>query len=361
MTADPRARIVMAREAARDLIDALEVTNTPVDRCLMIAQRLARLMRDTDAQTWLEFEERGYPKSTTREMLGSCAKYALRWYPDGTVYETSLPELEARARSSEVFLSKLHAPTITTPTANFSESRSTMDVVNNLHKVMIAARDGMTTTATNLVKSRSCLHRYAADTLLALEMGDAAETIFEAARIEVDTFLRAECPQAVEQIVAVNERMTSDDSESLSAALTSCRRVLKTVADVVFPPQTEPHIDGSGKPRNVNEEAVVNRLIAFLQISHGKSTRKIVTSELEYLAARLNAINDVACKGVHSDVTLPEARLLVIHTYLFLAEVARARASSKVADDNALTSTDIESQETPPVRKGRGAKKKAGG
>jgi hypothetical protein len=41
------------------------------------------------------------------------------------------------------------------------------------------------------------------------------------------------------------------------------------------------------------------------------------------LAARLDAIYEKTCKGVHVDVTEAEARLAVIHTYLFLGEIAQ--------------------------------------
>jgi hypothetical protein len=46
-------------------------------------------------------------------------------------------------------------------------------------------------------------------------------------------------------------------------------------------------------------------------------------SELEFLAARLDAIYEMTCKGVYVDVSLDEARLVVIHTYLFIGEIAR--------------------------------------
>jgi AbiTii len=43
---------------------------------LMRAKRLARLMRDTDAQTWLDLETNGYPQGFSFATLGTCEKYA---------------------------------------------------------------------------------------------------------------------------------------------------------------------------------------------------------------------------------------------------------------------------------------------
>jgi hypothetical protein len=48
-----------------------------------------------------------------------------------------------------------------------------------------------------------------------------------------------------------------------------------------------------------------------------------VVADLEYLAKRLDAIYSKVSKGVHVEVTKGEARLAVIHTYLFLGEIAK--------------------------------------
>jgi len=65
--------------------------------------------------------------------------------------------------------------------------------------------------------------------------------------------------------------------------------------------------------------------------SKSGSTTRILEGELEHLAARLEAINDKACKGVHDYVTAAEARLTVIQCYLFIAEVARANEITPAA------------------------------
>jgi hypothetical protein len=140
----------------------------------------------------------------------------------------------------------------------------------------------------------------------------------------VDSFISTLPPTAAEQLVAVTERLNEGSGESLSHALTSCRRLLATVADVVFPPQSEPRTDRKGKDRQVGAEHYKNRLLAFLEdhVASG-GTSDIIASQLDHLAARLDAVYEKACKGVHADVDQAEARLVIIQTYLFLAEVAR--------------------------------------
>jgi hypothetical protein len=96
------------------------------------------------------------------------------------------------------------------------------------------------------------------------------------------------------------------------------------VADAVFPARQENWMDAGGKPRNVGTEQYKNRLLAYLSESNQSQTSGVLTeSELEHLAARLDAIYEKTCKGVHIDVSEQEARLAVIHTYLFIGEVAQ--------------------------------------
>jgi hypothetical protein len=176
---------------------------------------------------------------------------------------------------------------------------------------------------------KAAIHNYATDTYLAVELGDVAEDIFEGARNLVDSFIRSHCPKAAEKVIAINERMNDRNPESLSAALTSCRRLLMDVADSVFPPREEDWKDRKGRARKVGGEQYKNRLLAFLSdLSESEGSYSLLESELEHLAARLDIIYEKSCKGVHVDVTLDEAKLSVIHTYLFLGEVASYAAKN---------------------------------
>jgi len=171
---------------------------------------------------------------------------------------------------------------------------------------------------------KSAIHGYATDSYLALELGDVVEGIFESSRNTVDKFIRAYAPKAAEQIVSMNERLKENDPESRASALTSCRRLFLSIADAVFPSQAENYIDTKGKSRVVGQEQYKNRLIAFLDKRIGNGDQlSILETEIEHLAARLDKVYELSCKGVHAYVSVDEARLAVIHTYLFVAEIAR--------------------------------------
>lgn len=58
----------------------------------------------------------------------------------------------------------------------------------------------------------------------------------------------------------------------------------------------------------------------------------VVQAALEDVAARLDALNALASKGVHTDVTSYEVDTCVVQTYLVVADVLRIRERSASAD-----------------------------
>lgn len=322
------SRIDEARQVAAALLDALEESTVGIDSILMKAKRLARLMRDSDAQTWLDLETRGYPDDFVFSELGSCLKYAVAGgrldIAASKYYPQSLPALEANAQTDEAMLAALK--TTQAPSAkvkDFLEKSATESLMVTQRNAQQSQKKSFAHSKSIFSSLKSSVHSYATDLYLAIELGDAAEEIFEAARNQVDQFVGSTCPKAAEKLVAINERMAEKSPESLAAALTSCRRLLMQVADSVFPAQDEDWLDKSGKARKVGSEQYKNRLLAFLDSSNQSTgSVEILESGLGHLAARLDAIYEKTCKGVHVDVSIQEARLAVIHTYLFIGEIA---------------------------------------
>lgn len=321
-------KIDEARKISEALLDELESSSSKIDAVLMKAKRLARLMRDSDAQLWLDLETKGYPDKFSFEELGSCIKYATSGgrlnIKTFQYYSQSLPTIEANAESDEALLNSLRsARTPTTKVKDFVEKRATESLMETQLKLQLQQKENYANSKSLYSSMKAAIHNYATDTYLAVEFGDVAEEIFEGARNLVDTFIRSHCPKSAEKIVAINERMADGTEESRSAALTSCRRLLMDIADSVFPVRKEEWKDRKGKDRKVGNEQYKNRLLAYLaDLGKSEGSYVLLESELEHLASRLDIIYDKTCKGVHIDVSHNEARLAVIHTYLFIGEVA---------------------------------------
>ena len=146
--------------------------------------------------------------------------------------------------------------------------------------------------------------------------------IFERHRRRVESFLSQVSPQVLDQFTAAYRRAREDNAESKTHALTTCRRILESVANVVYPPRAAPVVDRSGTTRNVGPEAYVNRLWMFAADSISGSTHsKLLLATLQDFGSRIDTVYALANKGVHSDVTQAEVDTCVMQTYLLASEI----------------------------------------
>lgn len=147
--------------------------------------------------------------------------------------------------------------------------------------------------------------------------GEIPRRHFDIIRERVDDLLLDICPEAIEKFMTAYERLGSSSSEDWSLALTATRRVIKAVADTLFPPRkTKPG------ERKLGEEQYINRLWAFLDenLEHG-SDKDLAKAHVDYLGSFLQRLNEKASKGVHAKVTYEEAVRSVLYTYLTLGDV----------------------------------------
>jgi hypothetical protein len=148
--------------------------------------------------------------------------------------------------------------------------------------------------------------------------------IFERHRRRVESFLSQVSLQVIDQFTAAYRRAREDDAESKTHALTTCRRILESVADVVYPARAEPVGDSSGKTRDVGPDKYVNRLWMFVAESTSGSTQsKLLLATLQDFGARIDTVYSMANKGVHADVTQAEVDTCVMQTYLLAGEILR--------------------------------------
>jgi len=157
----------------------------------------------------------------------------------------------------------------------------------------------------------------------AMLLGAVTANVFARHRSRVDRYLSSLAPEVVEQLNAAYRRSTEGDRESLTHALTSCRRILRSVADVVYPPRRQPVVDAQGKFRVVGPEQYCNRLWQFLlaETSGHQTAARLFHANLEDVGTRLDRLYELASKGVHDEVTQEEVDLCVIQTYLLTGEV----------------------------------------
>jgi len=131
------------------------------------------------------------------------------------------------------------------------------------------------------------------------------------------------CPKALTRMTAAHEALLRSDEESISHAVSSCRRALTALADVVEPPAPGARPDHTGQERKVGRDEYKNRLVLhFGKRVTSKSGRKMNNRELE-LAHRLDALVERLGKGVHDDYHYDDAAHIYFTTWGLIAEVVR--------------------------------------
>jgi len=128
--------------------------------------------------------------------------------------------------------------------------------------------------------------------------------------------LAEHAPDVQAMFTAAYERLQDPKPENLHQAGATCRRVLKAVADYLYPTRA-PITDSNGRERLVGEEQFVNRLLAYAEEHLPSTVGETWKQSLTDLAGRLDAMNALASKGVHApEFALFEARHCAMQTYL---------------------------------------------
>lgn len=185
-----------------------------------------------------------------------------------------------------------------------------------------------------LARIKARLWEFLTETEYELTFGEATAETFHRLRAYVDKQLTTISPPALEQFQTAYRRLKDGGDEDRAHALTSCRRVLKTLADQLYPARSEPVTGVDGKSHRLDDAAFVNRLLQYVAETVGKHENgTVVQAALKDVDARLRALNDLASKGVHGDVTTYEVDTCVVQTYLVVADLLRIRERAAPTGD----------------------------
>lgn len=178
-----------------------------------------------------------------------------------------------------------------------------------------------------LSRIRARVVRYLSREERVLGLSDDANAMFDEFRAETDVRLGRVCSDGLVKFAAACRAFMQHQPESANHALTSCRRLVKAVADALYPASEEPVVGADGTVHDMRDEEYINRLVQWVYENHPKGKeRGIVVDALRDLHARLIKLNDLASKGVHDEVEGEDIRFCLIQTYLTVGEVLRFSA-----------------------------------
>lgn len=183
-----------------------------------------------------------------------------------------------------------------------------------------------------ITRTRAALWQFLIETEYALTFGEASAETFERLRSYVDRQLTVVSLSALEQFQSAYRRLKDGGSEERNQAVTSCRRVLKTLADELYPARNDKVRGIDKRERDMKDGNFVNRLVQYVADTVGSHQNgPVVVAAVEDVGKRIAALNELANKGVHADIGEYEVDSCVVQTYLVVADVLRIREEAQNA------------------------------
>lgn len=150
-----------------------------------------------------------------------------------------------------------------------------------------------------------------------LKFSGTITSSFDLLKDAVDDRLLDLDSEIAKQLMLAFKSVSSDSKEEWSHALTTCRRLLESLADKLYP--ANDLIIGK---RTFKQNQFVNRLWQFMNDSiESESNRDLAQMHVNYLGLWLEKANKITNKGVHDEVSQLEATKAVFHIYLMLADL----------------------------------------
>ena len=152
--------------------------------------------------------------------------------------------------------------------------------------------------------------------ILELHYSGKIQSIFEEIKKEVDLKIINLGEGINQELQSIYLNLISKNPVDKSKVADSCRRILKIVADKVFPPKIGAHLLKNGVELEVKDNQFLNRLICFFD----EKDSKLTSSECLYLSN----LNEEVQDDVHKEeISQEEASNIALHTYLVLYEALK--------------------------------------
>ncbi|GGA40571.1 hypothetical protein [Paenibacillus physcomitrellae] len=330
-----KLRTSEALELSEEILRNFELSEIPTQNIVLKCLRLARLINDFESVEWIRYEANGFERKSNGYLTAESWKAATK---SGRTYFIDDPNDKTSKTPKRV--ERAFTDTIAVMEASVNAARSRMEVAYD-RNVSISSQSDLlpiippgnasernsilqlirtNTERIEIVRSR--LYQYVFNLNYELKFGEITEDIFTKKRIFVDTKLKDICPEAIRKFISVYENLKSDNDEDWANAVHTCRRIIKEVADVLYPPTDEPILLPGGKQLKIGGDQYINRLIQYIESkSTSEKFTSIVGSHLKFIGERLDGVHEAANKGTHAEVTLEEAERYIIYTYLVIGDI----------------------------------------
>ena len=157
-----------------------------------------------------------------------------------------------------------------------------------------------------------------------LQYGGTVEFLMEEIRQNTDEKLMKLDTKLVDEAQSMFINLNSTNPADWNKVGHSSRKMLKILADNVFPATSQKYTMKDKTLLDVDDPHFINRLCAFLDQKLNSKERKLAIAEIEYFQSYLRQVTGYAQKGEHKvSIEKYHADMLAIHTYLIMSEILK--------------------------------------
>ncbi|WP_461296384.1 AbiTii domain-containing protein [Streptomyces harbinensis] len=285
----------------------IELKRLKASEVILKASRLARLVGHTELAEFLGFERNGYPTDGSAEhWIGRAGRWAD--IEKKTFYTSSIAKVEARVESAQQAVDAMRGG------GNYSGEYALLASRNHDERILQSSTV-VGTWAGICGQVVAVVYDVITEIYHELLFSELQASLFADTQKKVDGSLSAASGSALQKIERISDRLRDGDPESVSQALTTCRRLIDSSADYVFPARDELYTIGDEVNLKVGPQQVLNRLQAHTHVcGASKSRRDRLRRTLSDLYARCST-------GTHAEVSIDEARFIFLQTYIALGEI----------------------------------------
>ena len=319
-----------ALKLAEEILKNIELQEISLSNIVLRCARLARITTNQAAMDLFKYELTGYPTDNSGFVLPEAfqlARYANRTFKQkdklGNINEYLFPETVAELEN-ELESAKEQMKVAFDRDVSVSSSNPTQYVIppigNSIERAGL--RKIIVEKAKKLDQLRVGYYNYVLGVYYEIKLKNITENIFQKRKIIVDKTLSKYLPKAFEKFVSVYQNLKSENSEDWANAVHSCRRIIKDVADFLYPATDEEIEINSGERIKLDDKHYIIRLKQFIkEHSESKSFLRVVGSHLDYISNRIDAVYKISTKGSHAEVKQKEAESYVMYTYMLIGDI----------------------------------------
>lgn len=319
---------------AEEILKNIELQELPLSSIVLRCARLARITQNQEAIDLFRYELAGYPKNEENLVYAdafSLARKANRTFfekdkvtsknqefmfvESASQLENELQTAQEQMKVSQDGSISIHSSNpnqwIQNPAGNTAERQS--------------LRQSIIEKSGKIDKLKWAYYNYVLGVLYELKFKKIKEDIFQKKKLLSDKALSEFLPASFEKFVSVYQNLESENPEDWANAVHSCRRILKDVADFLYPPSDKEITIEEGVEKRklkLNKENYIIRIKQFIKEKSSSETfSRIFWSHLEFIGDRIDSIYKSSTKWSHDRVERSEAESYVVYTYMLIADL----------------------------------------